>query len=109
MYQCLSSETCSEDFADRSAIFEDDYGFGVSEDAPESMGQPARSLNEPSSKAEVAIRRSFPESWIFDGNLEMGYTKQFLFLGTGKMPENLLMQETSLVFVAFILICCMHL
>ena len=88
MYQCLSLETWSEDFADRSALFEDDYGFGDSENVPESVGQPARSFGEPSSKAEIVIRKSFPESWIFDGNLELGYKNQFLLLGTGKIGRK---------------------
>lgn len=52
------------------------------------MGQPARSFGEPNSKAEVVIRKSFPESWIFDGNLELGYTKLFLLLGTGKITRK---------------------
>jgi hypothetical protein len=61
------------------AIFEDDAE--EDDDVPESLSADNGASNgfSSSSKENVIIRKSFPESWIFDGNLELGYKYCFIF------------------------------
>jgi hypothetical protein len=74
-YRCFSLDVWNDDFADRLAIFEDDAE--EEDDVPESLS--AGNGFSSSSKENGIIRKSFPESWIFDGNLELGYKYCFIF------------------------------
>jgi hypothetical protein len=37
----------------------------------------SRSTEEKSEKLDVTVRKDFPESWIFDGDLQLGYRNIF--------------------------------
>lgn len=68
------------------AIWEDTISlrssFGDEEDEEEAeisdVRSGSRSIEDKTEKRDVAVRKSFPEAWIFDGDLNLGYTNYLL-------------------------------
>lgn len=69
LFKCLFIARGDDLFSDRVADFEVEEG---EEDDEENYGISAAGTD---SKIKLTIRKEFPESWIFDGSFELGYTK----------------------------------
>lgn len=62
----------------RSGVFDDEeeaeeedlIGFDAVEESAPAVG---RSFGGSVTKKKITVRKSFPESWIFDGDLKLGY------------------------------------
>lgn len=75
-FECFFIDHWNEDLVNlRSGIFEEDGDFSDDEESSPAAG---RSFGRSYSKNEITIRKSFPESWIFDGDLKLGYKKLFI-------------------------------
>jgi acetoin utilization deacetylase AcuC-like enzyme len=75
LFNCFFVENYDGDFISlRSGVDnEEDEIFQDAEGEDESASQMGRSFSGTDSKEEIVVRKSFPESWIFDGDLALGY------------------------------------